>query len=220
MNFERGLAAAAALRQYFAQVLAARRRRPADDLISELAEAEVDGRRLDDEEIFSFLRLLLPAGVETTYRATGNLLYALLTRTEQLDAVAADPSLVAQAFEEALRWEPPVQVVLRRATRPARLAGVPVEEGADVGLLLGAANHDERRFERPDEFDLFRPARPHLGFGFGIHVCVGMHLARLEARIAVATLLDRLPGLRLDPDEETYIGGLSFRSPRALPVRF
>jgi cytochrome P450 len=219
-HFDRGLAASAALRAYFAQVLADRRRRPADDLVTDLAEGEVDGRRLHDEEIFSFLRLLLPAGVETTYRATGNVLFGLLTRDDQLEAVAAEANLVPRAIEESLRWEPPVTVVLRRATRKTTLAGVTVEQGADVGILLGAANHDERRFARPDEFDLFRPPRPHLAFGFGVHVCLGMHLARMEGRIAVETVLERLPHLRLEPDEETYIGGFSFRSPGTLPVRF
>ena len=220
-HFDRGVAASAALRAYFAQVLADRRRRPADDLVTDLAEGEVDGRRLDDEEIFSFLRLLLPAGVETTYRATGNVLFGLLTRADQLEAVAAEANLVPAG----LRGVPPLGAASDRRpapgdTRKTTLAGVTVEKGADVGLLLGAANHDERRFARPDEFDLFRPARPHLAFGFGPHVCLGMHLARMEGRIAVETVLERLPHLRLEPDEETYIGGFSFRSPGTLPVRF
>jgi len=217
-NWPRALAASAALRDYFAPVLAERRRQPADDLISELATAEIDGERLGDEEIFSFLRLLLPAGVETTYRATGNMLAGLLGQPEQLAAVTARPELVPDAFEESLRWEPPVCVVLRRATAEGRLAGVRVEEGADVGLLLGAANHDARRFEHPERFDLFRPDRQHVGFGFGAHVCVGMHLARLEARVALECLLERCAELRLDG--EAPIIGLNFRSPESLPVRF
>ena len=123
-NWERGVAASAALRDYFADVLAERRRQPAEDLISDLLVAEVDGRRLDDEEIYSFLRLLLPAGVETTYRASGNLLYGLLTNPDQLRAVRDDRSLLPDAFEETIRWEPPVTVILRRATRDTELAGV------------------------------------------------------------------------------------------------
>ncbi len=221
-NWERGLAASEALRDYFAGVLEERRRRPADDLISELVVAEVEGRKLTDEEIYSFLRLLLPAGVETTYRASGSMLYGLLTNPDQLRAVVADRDLIAQAFEETIRWEPPVTVILRRATKATELAGVPVEEGADVALLLGAANRDERKYTDPDRFNLFRESRQHVGFGFGIHVCLGMHLARMESRVAINTLLDRLPDLRLDPapDQDLHIKGMAFRSPIALPVAF
>jgi len=221
-NWDRGVAASAALRDYFADVLAERRRRPADDLISDLVVAEVDGRRLDDEEIYSFLRLLLPAGVETTYRASGNLLFGLLTHPDQMQAVRDDRSLLPVAFEETIRWEPPVTVILRRANRDAELAGVEVAEGADVGLLLGSANRDERKYERPDEFDIARPSRQSVGFGFGVHVCLGMHLARMEARVAIDTLLDRLPDLELssDPALDPHIRGLAFRSPVTLPVTF
>ncbi len=221
-NWERGVAASEALREYFADVLAERRRRPADDLISDLLVAEVDGRRLDDEEIYSFLRLLLPAGVETTYRASGNLLYGLLTSPDQQRAVVEDRALVPVAFEETIRWEPPVTVILRRATRDAELGGLPVQQGADVGLLLGSANRDERKYEHPDRFDIFRPSRQSVGFGFGVHVCLGMHLARMEARVAIDALLDRLPGLELapEPGQDLHIKGMAFRSPIALPVTF
>ncbi len=221
-NWDRGIRASEQLRDYFAGVLEERRRHPEDDLITDLCRAEVDGQRLDDEEIFSFLRLLLPAGVETTYRASGSLLFALLERPEQLEALRQDRSLMAQAFEEAVRWEPPVTVILRQATRATELAGVAVEEGADVALLLGAANHDERRFEDPDNYDMFRKSRQHVGFGFGTHVCLGMHLARLEGRVAVNRLLDRLEDLHLDPEpgDDPHIEGLAFRSPVSLPVSF
>jgi cytochrome P450 len=221
-DWERGMAASEALRQYFAGVLEERRRKPADDLISELVVAEVDGRTLDDEEIYSFLRLLLPAGVETTYRASGNMLYGLLTNPDQLERVRGDRSLVPDAFEETIRWEPPVTVILRRATRDAEVGGVTVEEGADVALLLGSANRDERKYEHPDAFDVFRASRQSVGFGFGVHVCLGMHLARMEARVAVNTLFDRLPDLRLDPapGQDLHIKGMAFRSPITLPVAF
>ncbi len=221
-DWERGTAASEALRDYFAAVLDERRSHPADDLISELLVAEVDGRRLEDEEIYSFLRLLLPAGVETTYRATGNLLYGLLTNPDQFQAVKDDRALLADAFEETLRWEPPVTVILRRAMRDTELAGVPVEKGADVALLLGSANRDERKYEHPELFDIFRASRQSVGFGFGVHVCLGMHLARMESRVAMNTLLDRLPDMRLAPapDQDLHIKGFAFRSPIALPVVF
>ncbi len=221
-NWDRGVAASEALRDYFAGVVEERRARPADDLISDLLAVDVDGRGLDDEEIFSFLRLLLPAGVETTYRASGNLLYGLLTEPDQLRAVREDRSLLPQAFEETIRWEPPVTVILRRATTATELAGVPVEEGADVGLLLGSANRDERKYQDPDRFDIFRESRQSLGFGFGVHVCLGMHLARMETRVAVNALLDRMPDLELAPapGQDLHIKGMAFRSPIALPVSF
>ena len=220
-NWERGMAASAALRDYFADVMADRRAMPGDDLISDLVRAEVEGQHLSDEEIYSFLRLLLPAGVETTYRATGSLLFALLEDRRQFDALYADRSLYPQAFEEVVRWEPPVTVILRRTTRDTVLAGVPIEEGADVALLIGAANRDERKYTDPDRFDMFRQQRQHVGFGFGVHVCLGMHLARMESRIAINTLFDRLGPFTLDPEADPpHIEGLAFRSPLSLPVVF
>jgi cytochrome P450 len=221
VNRERAIAASAALRDYFAPILAARRREPRDDLISTLAKAEIDGERLSDEEIFSFLRLLLPAGVETTYRSTGNLLFGLLSHPEQLAAVDADRSLVPQAVEEAVRWEAPLLTITRVATRDTQLAGVPIPAGSTIMPMLGAANRDEERYPDPDRFDIFRSSKPHISWGHGIHACLGMHLARLEMRVALDLLLDRLPGLRLDPEgDDPHIRGQVFRSPTSLPVWF
>ncbi|HXA74993.1 MAG TPA: cytochrome P450 [Acidimicrobiales bacterium] len=220
-NWERGVAASAALRDYFADVMEERRARPGDDLISDLVRAEVDGEHLTDEDIYSFLRLLLPAGVETTYRASGSLLFALLNDRPQLDALYADRSLFPQAFEEVIRWEPPVTVILRRVASNTELAGVAINEGADVALMIGAANRDERKYTEPDRYDMFRSQRQHVGFGFGVHVCLGMHLARMESRIAINTLFDRLGPFTLDPQAEPpHIEGMAFRSPLSLPVVF
>jgi cytochrome P450 len=220
-NWERGVAASASLGDYFAAVMEERRSEPGDDLISDLVRAEVEGKKLTDEEIYSFLRLLLPAGVETTYRATGNLLFGLLSDRTQFDALYHDRSLYPQAFEEALRWEPPVTVILRQATQDTELAGVAVEAGADVALMLGAANRDDRKYHDPDRFDMFREVHQHVGFGFGVHVCLGMHLARMESRVAISTLFDRLGPFTLDAAEEApHIEGLAFRSPLSLPVVF
>ncbi len=220
-NWERGMAASAALRDYFAEVMAERRAAPGDDLISDLVRAEVEGEHLSDEEIYSFLRLLLPAGVETTYRASGSLLLALLGDRPQFDALYNDRSLFPQAFEEVVRWEPPVTLILRRVTRDTELAGVAIHAGADVALMIGAANRDERKYTDPDRYDMFREQRQHVGFGFGVHVCLGMHLARMESRVAINTLLDRLGPFTLDPDAEPpHIEGLAFRSPLSLPVVF
>ncbi len=221
INPERGRAASAALQEYFTPILAARREDPREDLISGLAQAEINGEKLSDEEIFSFLRLLLPAGVETTYRSLGNMLFGLLSNTDQLDAVRADRSLLPQAIEEAVRWEPPLLMITRVATRDTELAGVPIPAGSSVMPMLGAANRQEDRYPDPDRFDIFRSARAHIGFGHGVHVCLGMHLARLEMRVALNLLFDRLPNLRLDPKgDDPHIRGQVFRSPTSLPVLF
>jgi cytochrome P450 len=221
INPERGRAASEALREYFAPILAARRDEPRDDLISGLAQAEIDGEKLSDEEIFSFLRLLLPAGVETTYRSLGNLLFGLLSNPESLDAVRADRSLLPQAIEEGVRWEPPLLTITRVATCETELAGVPIPAGSSVMPMLGAANRQDDRYPDPDRFDIYRQARAHIAWGHGVHVCLGMHLARLEMRVALNLLFDRLPNLRLDSDgNDPHIRGQVFRSPTSLPVLF
>jgi cytochrome P450 len=221
LNPERGLAASAALCDYFAPILEARRAEPRDDLISALAQAEIDGQKLEDEEIYSFLRLLLPAGVETTYRSLGNLLLGLLSDPPQLDAIRADRSLLPQAIEEGVRWEAPLLNITRVATRDTELGGVPIPAGSTVMPMLGAANRQDDRYPDPDKFNIHRQPRAHLGWGHGVHVCLGMHLARLEMRTAINLLLDRQPNLRLDPDgNDPHIRGQVFRSPTSLPVLF
>ena len=218
---EEAIAASAEVKDYLSRILYDRRREPRDDLISDLAQAELDGERLSDEEIFSFLRLLLPAGVETTYRSTGNLLFSLLSRPDQLAAVRADRSLIPQAIEETVRYEAPLLNITRIATRDTVLGGVPIPEGSTVLPMLAAANRDESRWDDPDRYDIFRAARPSVGWGQGPHICLGMHLARVEMRAALNLLLDRLPRLRLDPDgDDPHIRGQVFRSPTALPVLF
>jgi cytochrome P450 len=217
----RGLAASASLRDYFAGIVADRRANPQDDVISDLVTADIDGERLEDEAIYSFLRMLLPAGAETTYRSTGNLLFLLLSHPEQLEAVTTDRSLLPQAIEESLRLEPPLVSIARTATADVELSGVEVPAGAIVTPCLGSANHDETRWDDPDRFDIFRPAIPHLSFAHGPHMCLGMHLARLETRVLMDAVLDRLPGLRLDPGKrDPHIRGLALRSPTSIPVRF
>jgi cytochrome P450 len=222
-----GFAAAQSLREYLKPLIDARRADPRDDVISDLVTVELpdehgNPERLSDEEINSFLCLLLPAGAETTYRASGNLLFGLLTHPDQLDALRADRGLIPQAVEEGLRWENPLTITIRRCERDTELAGVPIEAGADVITHLGAANHDPTYWDHPDEFDIHRPQRQAAVFGFGPHMCLGMHLARLEIRSVVGHLLDRLPDLRLDPvaGRDAHIHGERFRSPTALPVLF
>jgi cytochrome P450 len=220
-NRDRAVAASRELRGYFAEIIADRRQHTRDDLVSQLIEAEVDGHRLSDDEIYPFLLLLLPAGAETTYRSSSNLLFGLLSHPAQLDAVRADRGLVPQAIEEALRWETPLLTVARTATQNVELGGVSIPEGGFIAVSLGAANRDPRRYPDPDGFDILREDKQHISFGDGAHKCLGMHLARLEMRVLLNAMLDRLPGLRLDPAaEDPHIHGLIFRSPPNLPVRF
>jgi cytochrome P450 len=225
-NYEGAVAAGQELRGYFGEIIADRRRhgllhRRDDDLVSQLVSAEVDGRRLSDDEIYPFLLLLLPAGAETTYRSSSNLLYGLLSDPGQLDLVRADRGLVPQAIEEALRWETPVLTVARLATEDVELGGVRVPAGSFVAVSLGAANRDPERYFDPDAFDVMREGGQAISFGTGIHTCLGMHLARMEMRVLLNAVLDRLPELRLDPDaEDVHIHGLIFRSPPNLPVMF
>lgn len=216
----RGMAAAQNLVEFLTPLIAARRAEPRGDLISRLVHAEVDGERLSDEEIYSFLRLLLPAGAETTFRLVGNLLHALLAHPAALAAVRDDDAKLDWAIEETLRWESPVQYASRETTTATTLGGVELAEGAQVLVALGSANRDERRFDDPDTFRLDRRPEDHMAFGFGRHFCVGAHLARLEARTAVRALIQRLPKLRFAPNAEHSVVGLAFRSPSSLPVNF
>ncbi|MFQ5665072.1 MAG: cytochrome P450 [Candidatus Binatia bacterium] len=216
----KGLAAAAKLVEYLRPIVERRKAEPGDDLLSTLTHAEVDGHRLTDEEIYSFLRLLLPAGSDTTYRLIGSALFALLTHAEQLEEVRADRSQVRWVIEETLRWEAPVQFAARETTAATTLAGVEIPAGTPILAAIGSANRDERHFENPERFDMHRHGEDHVAFGFGRHFCLGSHLARLEATIALNALLDRLPHLRLDPSQGSQVVGLAFRSPNHLPVSF
>lgn len=217
----RGLEAAQKIVDYLRPILAERRREPKDDLVSTLVRAEVEGEQLSDEEVLGFLRLLLPAGAETTYRLTGTLIHALLSHPEALAEVRADRRALDRAIEETLRWESAVQYVSREVTRDVSVSGTTIAAGDLVMLAIGSANRDETHFGDPDRFDLDRPnVSDHVAFGFGTHFCLGSNLARLEARVALDALLDRLPNLRLDPREPSRIVGLAFRSPDRLPVLF
>jgi cytochrome P450 len=215
-----GFEAAQALVDHLRPIAEQRRREPRGDLMSQLVHAEVDGERLSDEEVFSFLRLLVPAGAETTYRLIGNTLFALLHHPEQLEEVAADRQKIDLAIDEALRWEAPVCFAARNTTAPASIAGVDVPEGAGILTAISSANRDERHYDDPDRFDIHRGAEDHIAFGFGRHYCAGSHLARLETKIALKTIFERLRDLRLDHSEPSRVCGLAFRSPDRLPVRF
>jgi cytochrome P450 len=218
---EVGLAASRAMRDYLRPIVESRRENPTGDLISDLVHAEVDGHRLTDERIYGFLQLLLPAGAETTFRAMGNALVALLTIPGLLDRVVANRELLPSVIEETLRWETSVTQVIRVTTRDTELSGCPIPAGSAISVFNASANHDETRFSDPEVFDVDRPAQNHVAFGTGHHQCLGMHLARLELRVGLDAIIDRLPNLRLDPDRPApVIQGFAFRGPDAIHVLF
>jgi cytochrome P450 len=215
------LAASKALNDYLEAHIAGRRRHPRTDMISLLIDAEMEGQRLTDQEIVNFCRILLPAGAETTFRSTSNLLFALLNHPDQLGELDANRALLDNAIEEGLRWEPPLTAVNRLAVTDTAVSGVPVPKGAIVACNMAGANRDPKRFPDPDRFDIHRDAQGHVAFAYGPHLCVGMHLARYETHVAVSALLDRCRDLRLDPDRPApEIRGIGFRAPGALPVVF
>ena len=228
VDVHRALEASRKLGDYFAALLQERRSAlesgapsAEDDIISLLAVAEVDGERLPENVTISFLRQLMAASGETTYRATSVLLFGLLTHPEQLEAVRRDRALVPQAIEEALRWDGPLTYNQRLSMRDVVLDGVTIPAGSMIDVIQGSANRDPARYENPDDFNILRKAERHLAFSYGPHVCIGQHLARLEMTRAVNALLDRFPNLRLDPDKPApRVVGLSSRSPTAIHVRF
>jgi cytochrome P450 len=217
-----GTEASRKLGSYFKQIVEERRRQPTDDLISVLAHAEADGERLPEDVLISFLRQLVNAGGDTTYRGTSVLLTGLLNNPDQLEAVRKDRSLVPAAIEEALRWEGPVLIQTRMASRDTELGGVKIPAGSFLDIAAGAANRDPEKFENPDAFNIFRRS-PHrsFAFAFGPHICIGQHLARVEMTRALHAVLDRLPNLRLDPDRPApEIRGIMMRVPKHIYVRF
>nr|WP_239591666.1 cytochrome P450 [Mycolicibacterium tusciae] len=219
-DIEAGLNASVELGTYFQQQVDQRRSQPTDDVIGDLVAAEIDGEKLTDEAIISFLRLLLPAGLETTYRSSGNLLQLLLTHPDQLDALQRDRDLIPAAIEEGIRFETPLVLVARIANRDVEMHGMTIPAGAQVNLCMGAANRDEKRWDNPNAFDIRRPRRAHISFAGGIHSCLGMHLARVETKAMLTSLFDRLTDFQLIADDDTKIVGMPFRSPKHLPVTF
>jgi len=198
-----------------------RRADPGDDVVSMIATTTVDGEHLPDEVAISFLRQLINAGGDTTFRTTTALLTGLLTNPDQLDAVRADRTLVPQAVEEALRWDGPVLSSSRMTTTDTVLDGVPLPADAYLDLMYGAANHDPAEFDSPEQFDIFRPRHRHFGFAFGVHNCLGQLLARLEMTRALDAILDSFPDVRLDPDyPPPHMRGAMMRTPRELHVVF
>ncbi|MBV8990744.1 MAG: cytochrome P450, partial [Solirubrobacterales bacterium] len=191
----------------------------ADGRGASLLAAVAAGSELSVEQIISNAAVLLFGGIETTEGMIANAALALLERPAQLELVRAEPALVEAAIEESLRLEPAAAVIDRYATADAQLAGAHINAGELVRVSISAANRDPAVFAAPEDFDLRRAGlRRHIAFAQGPHVCVGIHLARLEARVALSSLLTRLPGLRLDPERRSEVRGLVFRKPLELHV--
>jgi cytochrome P450 family 142 subfamily A polypeptide 1 len=206
--------------EYASKVITARRAAPADDLMSVLANAEVDGDRFSDEEIVMESLLILIGGDETTRHVITGGAYQLLSVRERWEALVADRGLLDTAIEEMLRWVSPIKNMARTATEDTELAGRSVAKGDKLLLLYPSANRDEAVFADPFAFDIRRTPNEHVAFGFGTHFCLGASLARLELRVLFEELLDQLPGLELvDPAEPTSRAANFVSGYESLPVR-
>ena len=205
------------LRGYLRELIAARRRNPGDDLMSALIQVEESGDQLTEEEIVATCNLLLIAGHETTVNLIANAILALLRDPAQWAAVAADPARATGVIEETLRYDPPVQLMGRIAAEEMTIGDLSIPKGDNMLLLLAAANRDPQIVDRPDEFDPGRATIRHLGFGKGPHFCIGAPLARLEANVALTTLVARFPDAAL-ADEPKYKQNVTLRGMSILPI--
>ncbi len=209
---------------YLEALVADHRERPADDLIGVLVSASDDDDRLTQQELLSSLFQLIVAGQDTTTSLIGNGVVALLDHPDQFKLLRAEPQRMPAAIEELIRFSAPVpHATFRVTTEPVELAGVEIPAHKQVVVCLGGANHDPGERDNPDRLDIARPTKSHLGFGFGPHFCLGVHLARLEGRVAFSTLLKRFPQLRLAVARGelswTHGDGLVLRGLADLPVR-
>lgn len=189
-----------------------------DDLIGFIINIDRDGVKFSDEEVATFVRMLLLAAAETTSRTFANMLVQLFDNPEVMEQVRNDRSLIPKLITETMRLEPTAAYLARIADKDMELSGKKIPKGTAVSLCIAAANRDPSKYERPDELWLDRPARPVLSFGFGAHTCMGMHIAKVEMEAALDMLLD-LPNLRLDPDyPRPVIRGMQLRGPDAVHV--
>ncbi|MGM8936752.1 cytochrome P450 [Pseudomonas neustonica] len=190
-----------------------------DDLISRLIRAEYEGRSLDDHEVTTFVRSLLPAAGETTTRTFGTLMVHLLENPDVLERVRADRGLVNKAIDESIRYEPVATFKVRQAADATEIRGVQIPKGAMVSCIVSSANRDEEAFVNADKFDIDRKPRPSFGFGFGPHMCIGQFVAKTEINCALNAILDLMPNLRLDPSKPApKITGAQLRGPHELHV--
>jgi cytochrome P450 len=218
-NFAEASAGVAQLVEIFQRLLAERRARPRDDLMSLMLAAEHEGGRLDEGEVIANCVLLLFAGHETTTNLLGNGLYHLLQRPEQLARLRAQPALVPSAVEELLRFDGPVPATLKIATEDVVWHGAAIRPGDRVLPMIASANRDERQFPSPDSLDVARAPNRHLAFAYGIHFCLGAPLARLEAKLALETLLRRFAHIELVQKDPPWKKQIFLRGLASLPLR-
>lgn len=192
------------IREYLAEIIKERRRRPTDDLLSQLVAAEAEGEKLSEQELIYTCQTLLVAGHETTTSLIGNGLYTILRHPEQWSLLQEDPSLLGSAIEEMLRYESPVARQPRLVTQDTKVGDKQVCGGQVVFQMLNAANRDPAYFENPDHFDIRRQPNRHMAFGMGIHFCVGALLARTEGQIVLRTLLERVPQMQLTDEKPDW----------------
>ncbi|HVX10114.1 MAG TPA: cytochrome P450 [Pirellulales bacterium] len=209
------------MREYLPGLVSARRQEPKDDLITRLVAAQVDGERLTPEETLGFFQLLIVGGQETTTNLINNAVLSLLENPDQLVLLRRSPELLPSTIEETLRYRSPFQFIFRGTRRETEIHGQTIPAGQLVFLMLGSANRDPRAFPDAERFDIRRDPNRHLAFGHGIHFCLGAPLSRLEARIALTDVLERLPGLELASGEPWQPRpALHVHGPTRLPVRF
>jgi cytochrome P450 len=190
-----------------------------NDLIGRLLRTEYEGEKLTDEQVTDFVRMLLPAAAETTTRTFGSLMILLLERPELLERVRSDRKLIAKAIDEAVRYEPVATFKARETARDVEIAGTSIPKGSIVSMVIQTANRDPDVFENPDAYDIDRPNRPHFGFGYGVHMCIGLFVAKAEIETAVNAIFDLMPNIRLDPDRPSpRIKGVGLRGPDAVHV--
>jgi len=204
----------------FGELVQEKRKRPAEDLISGLVAAELDGRRLTDKEILGFCFLLISGGNETTEKLIANTVHQLARHPDQRTQVVADPSRLPAVIEESLRFRSPTQYMVRTTRCEVSVHGETIPAGEKVVLLIGAGNHDPRRFDSPEKFDISRKMERHLAFGFGVHFCLGARLARLEARVAMEEVLRRMPDYEVDESGVSVVHAGNVAGLATLPVRF
>ena len=206
---------------YLAEMIEQRRRQPKDDLLTRLMDAQVDGERLTQDDILGFFQMLIVGGQETTTNLINNAVLCFIEHPDQLARLRADMRLLTTAIEEVLRYRSPVQWMMRTPTRDIEMHGQTIPRGALVLPMIGSANRDPRQFANPARFDIAREPNPHIAFGHGIHFCIGAALSRLEARIALTHLLERMQHFELataqpwEPRKALHVHG-----PSSLPIRF
>ncbi|MGH8635694.1 MAG: cytochrome P450, partial [Burkholderiales bacterium] len=212
-------AATREMAEYFRGMIAARRVQPGADLLSQLVHLEDEGDRLSDDELVASCILLLFAGHETTTNHIANGLLGLLRFPEQADRLRAEPALAATAVEELLRYDGPNGAQVRIVQQAQALHGKALKVGERVFIFLNAANRDPRAYADPDRIDFGRDGPPHLAFGFGLHLCLGFPLARLEGQLALPAVLSRWPGLALAGERLEWLNSMVFRGMKTMPVR-